>query len=74
MGEFLAGPVGSWLRVFGAAALSAYLGAQVLDADNFATNWKVYAVAGLVSVLPVVIAYLNPNDPRFGKTDTAPNP
>lgn len=67
LGTFLAGPLGSVLRVFGSALLVAFLadlqGAVTVD---FA-NWQTYVVAGLASALPVAIAYLNPADPRFGK-------
>jgi hypothetical protein len=48
------------------------LGAWLLDLADAATvdfaNWQTYVVAGLVSLLPVVIAWLNSADPRFGKT------
>lgn len=66
MGEFLATPVGSWLRVFVATALTAFL--ADLSSDQIAVDWKGYLIAGLVAVLPVIIAYLNAADPRFGKT------
>lgn len=66
LGTFLAGPVGSWLRVF----VSAMLGAWLLDLSGAATvnfeEWQTYLIAGLVSVLPVIIAWLNSADPRFG--------
>jgi hypothetical protein len=68
MGAFLATPVGSWVRVF----VSGVLGAWLLDLSGAATidweNWQGWVIAGLVSALPVVIAYLNSADPRFGKT------
>ena len=66
-GKFLAGPWGSFLRVSAAAALTAWL----LDLNGAVTvdfgAWQVYVVAGLVSALPVLIAYLNPADARFGR-------
>jgi len=68
LGSFLAGPVGSWIRVFVAAMLSAWL----LDLSNAAVidfaKWQTYVVSGLVSVLPIIVAFLNTSDPRFGKT------
>lgn len=64
MGEFLKGTVGSWLRVWAATALTVYL--ADLASDGVAVDWKGYAIAGLVAILPIVIAYLNPADPRFG--------
>lgn len=64
MGKFLAGPVGSWLRVWLATALTAVL--ADLATDGVALDWTAYAIAGLVAVLPVIIAWLNPSDTRFG--------
>lgn len=66
MGEFFASPVGSWLRVFLATALTVY-GADLAD-DGIAVDWRGYVVAGVLAILPVVIAYLNPADTRFGRT------
>jgi hypothetical protein len=66
MGSFLAGPVGSAVRVF----VSVVLGAFVLDLTNTGNisldSWETWVVAGLVSALPVLVAYINPSDPRFG--------
>jgi ABC-type maltose transport system permease subunit len=66
MGEFFAGPVGSWIRVWLATALTVFL--ADLATDGVAVDWKGYAIAGVVAVLPTIIAYLNPADPRFGTT------
>jgi hypothetical protein len=68
VGAFLASPVGSWLRVFVFGALTLFLSAQALDADSFATNWRVYVIGGILAAGPVIIAYFNPADPRFGNT------
>jgi ABC-type maltose transport system permease subunit len=64
MGEFFAGPVGSWIRVWLATALTVLL-ADLVD-DGMAVDWQAYAIAGVVAVLPLVIAFLNPKDTRFG--------
>jgi hypothetical protein len=44
----------------------------LLDLSNAASvdfsKWQTYVVAGLVSVVPIIIAYLNSADPRFGRT------
>lgn len=66
MGAFFAGPVGSWLRVFLATALTVY-GADLAD-DGIAVDWRGYLVAGVLAIVPIVIAYLNPADGRFGHT------
>ncbi len=65
MGAFFAGPVGSWIRVWAATALTVFLADLTMKQtiDPIA-----YAIAGLVAILPPIIAYLNPADPRFGPT------
>jgi len=66
--SFLAGPVGSWLRVFVAVVLGLWLAdlASVGTIHFDAAEWGTWLAAGLVAVLPVIIAWVNPNDPRFG--------
>lgn len=66
MGSFLASPIGSWLRVFVATVLTVLL-ADLTAGDNI--DWQAYVIAGAVAVLPIVIAWLNPADPRFGKSE-----
>ena len=68
MGAFFAGPVGSWIRVWVATALTALLADLV--SDSVSLDWKAYAIAGVVAILPPIIAYLNPADPRFGNGST----
>ena len=58
--------VWAWLRVFLAAGL-AVLYAQVASGGLAAVAWEPIVVAGLVSMLPVAINWLNPNDPRYGR-------
>lgn len=67
LGAFFAGPVGSWLRVFAAGLLTAFLISLTDSANIDFAAWETWVIAGLVSVLPVVIAWLNTADPRFGK-------
>ena len=50
---------GSWVKTFIATALATYL-AVGLDVDAIAN-------AALVSVLPSIINWLNPNYERYGK-------
>ena len=50
---------GSWLKTFVATALATYL-AVGLDVDAIAN-------AALISVLPSIINWLNPNYERYGK-------
>ena len=68
--SFLKGPYGSWLRVVLAFALFAFLellqnGGSLSDLN---LPWWQHVVAVVVAAtLPVIIAALNPLDPRFGK-------
>lgn len=60
--------VQSWLKVFVSTILSMYLADLVSGAGAFdMTNAYVYLSAGIVSVLPLVINYLNPSYTRYGK-------
>ena len=54
----------SWLRIFLAAILTAVL-TSITTGDWY---WLTILFAGLVSTLPVIINWLNPNDPRYGHT------
>lgn len=53
----------SWGRVFAAAVLTYVLAGL---AAGTALDPMAVLVAGLVSVLPVIINWLSPNDPRYG--------
>lgn len=59
----------SWLKVFGASILTAFL--TILTATQALPTsveaWTGILVAGLVSVIPVIINWLNPNDTRYGR-------
>lgn len=52
----------SWLKVF----LASILTVIVSHGDIWTTNWKEVLSAGIVSTLPVIINFLNPNDTRYG--------
>lgn len=59
----------SWFKVFVSAILGAYL-VELENGTNLFT-WNLDMVesllkVGVVSTLPVIINYLNPNDPRYG--------
>lgn len=68
-GKFLAGPVGSFLRVFGAAVLGGLLtfllNGETLRGLGF-DDLEVWVGIGLTASLPILIAAVNPQDPRFG--------
>jgi hypothetical protein len=74
LGEFFASPFGSMLRVFvfaiGTAAVADWADLMKFDFSD----WKIYVQAGLASVGPVLWAYFNGSDPRFGNVENVPDP
>lgn len=61
--------VKSWLKVFAATVMSLFL---ANGGDVFSVDWadlRTYLAAGIASVLPLVITWLDPTDTRFGRTD-----
>lgn len=61
--------VKSWLKVFAATVMSLFL---ANGGDVFSVDWadlRTYVAAGIASVLPLVITWLDPTDTRFGRTD-----
>lgn len=58
----------SWLKVFGASVLALFLadGADVAGVDW--TDLRGYIAAGVASVLPLVITWLDASDTRFGRS------
>jgi hypothetical protein len=70
VGRFLAGPFGSALRVAAGFVLAAVL--ATVQAGSVAElgelDWWQATLAGAIGVaVPLVIAALNPEDPRFGR-------
>jgi len=57
--------VKSWVKVFLSAVLSAYL--ITLTSGDMTLDWRSLLIAGLVSLLPVVITWLDTSDERFGR-------
>lgn len=49
----------SWLRVFAAATL-----AQLMAG---VTDWRIALNSGLCAVLPIIIRWLDKNDPVYGR-------
>ena len=64
MSEQVINVLWSWARVFLAAGLTYILTALTADTG---IDWRGVLIAGLVSLLPVVINWLNANDPRYGR-------
>lgn len=59
----------SWLKTFLAAVLTAFVTIVATSQDIPVSKdaWIAILVAGILAVGPVIINWLNPNDPRYGK-------
>ena len=57
----------SWVKVFAATMLSLFLadGGDIFSVDM--GDLRVYLAAGVASVLPLVLTWLDPSDTRFGR-------
>jgi hypothetical protein len=56
----------SWARVFLAAFITATL-VDIADGGLDGINWEAVLIAGIVAVGPVVVRWLNANDPMYGR-------
>lgn len=68
--KFLATPVGSWLRVFVLTVGTLWV-ADMRNVGYFhvdLSEWVPWVTAGIAAVLPVIVAWFNTQDPRFGRT------
>jgi hypothetical protein len=61
--KFLNSIYGSWLKIF----LSAILTMVMAKGDIYLVTLKECISAGIISILPIIINYLNPHDKRYGK-------
>lgn len=61
--KFLNSVYGSWVKIF----ISAILTMVIAKGDIYAVTLKECISAGVISILPIVINYLNPHDTRYGK-------
>ena len=61
--KFLNSMYGSWVKVF----ISAVLSMIVMKGDIYAITIKDCLNAGIISILPIIINFLNPLDKRYGK-------
>jgi hypothetical protein len=70
MGNFLTTPFGSFLRVVAGLVLAALM-TFLLNGKTFAdlqwADFQLWVSVAVGSALPVLIAYVNPADSRFGK-------
>ena len=58
----------SWVKVFAATVLSLFMadGGDVLAVDW--ADLRTWLAAGVASVLPLIITWLDPSDTRFGRS------
>jgi hypothetical protein len=61
--KFLNSIYGSWIKIF----LSAILTMIISKGDIYLIAIKDCINAGIISILPLIINYLNPHDTRYGK-------
>lgn len=61
--KFLNSIYGSYIKVF----LSAIITMVIAKGDIYLVTLKECLSAGIISILPIIINYLNPNDTRYGK-------
>lgn len=61
--KFLNSIYGSWVKIF----LSAILTMVIAKGDIYLVTIKECISAGIISILPIIINYLNPHDKRYGK-------
>lgn len=70
MGEFLKGPYGSAARIFVATVLGGLV-TYLLNGGTFSgLTWgavEMWVGTAVTVALPLIIAFLNPADTRFGK-------
>lgn len=59
----------SWLKVFAASALTAFVTivASTKELPTTSEAWTGILVAGILAVGPVIINWLNPHDTRYGR-------
>jgi len=63
MMKFLNTMYGSWVKIF----ISAILAMVISKGDIYSVTLKDCINAGIISILPIIINYLNPHDTRYGK-------
>ncbi len=61
--KFLNSIYGSWVKTF----VSAILTMIIAQGDIYSVTLKDCLSAGVISILPIIINYLNPNDTRYGR-------
>jgi hypothetical protein len=65
MMKFFNTMLGSWLKV----VITAILTMAMAKGDIFAITLKECLSAGAISIMPIIINFLNPNDKRYGNKE-----
>ena len=63
MMKFFNTMAGSWIKVF----ITAVLTMAMAKDDLFSITLKECLSAGAISIIPIIINFLNPHDARYGK-------
>jgi len=63
MMKFLNSLYGSWIKVF----ISAVITMIISKGNIYLITLEECISAGVISVLPIIVNYLNPHDTRYGK-------
>lgn len=66
-------PLGTALKTFVAVVLSLAVADFVSSNTVDLAHWQTWIVAGLASAIPVVVNWINPSDPRYGRGSAAPD-
>jgi hypothetical protein len=66
MNKFFNTMLGSWVKVFITVVLAQYMAMGISIFDLDIESIKCLLSSGVASLIPVIINYLNPNDPRYG--------
>lgn len=61
--RFLNSIYGSWIKIFTSAVITMI----IAKGDIYAVTLKECFSAGVISILPIIVNYLNPHDTRYGK-------
>lgn len=64
-------PLGSAFKIFLGFAFAAALATWTSNGSISFDSWQTWVIGGLGVALPVVINWLNPDDPRYGKSRPA---
>lgn len=66
---FLNTPFGSWTKIFLSAVLTQYI-VIISTPELVLWSWESLrnlGIAGSIATAPVILNWLNPNDPRYGR-------